>query len=1034
MSFIFPKNPEFKSANNEKEIYEFLKKNMPNNSVTYYNYDIDGKQFDFCIAIEGLGVLIIEVKSWSEDYIVKVEDKFNVILKNRVDISPEVQARNYAEKLWDISRKKLDSDIKILYASWFTNLTEIDYIDLELNKVTNRNLCFFKDELQYRDKFIKKIEHIFRYADEVNNNKSFSNFTLDNFNKFRELFETKVTLENKNDLFLMRKIYSLLKIKKSLEDHDFERIYNLWKSGTKIYLILADRNSYDIFKNIIIQNMQRDGLDTLFNVKVDNDDSFLIYNFNIYYSEKEIIYDLEIIDGDNIKIEQNKERLKELDKNTLFNLGQYLIEHSNINKNICVKAGAGTGKTYTMISRIMFLIYKEKYTYEDIKTRIIMITFTRDAADSMKNKLKEEFMNYYKLTKDIKYIYFINSVTNMKISTIHSLILDVIEKYGFLLGYGNNIDITSGKIDRRLELDRQLNKIISKNEKLLSNIDVPIYKISKFFNELVEKIEGRNIDVINSNIDFGNIYIKNVIDTKFDETLKNIILDSQKVIRNKMESENKILLSQLIIVIKELYENDDFKKNIKEIKLDYIFIDEFQDTDNIQIDLVKKIRTLLNFKLFIVGDVKQCIYRFRGAEEDAFTRIIDNNIEEWQQYTLVKNYRTNLKLLKQFNKLFTKWGDNDFLEYNMETDELKSGTLKVNSSCLDIIDCDDDFERNFILSLKKIYEELVPESCKLNKIKKIGILVRNNNQVNNIMELYSKNRHEIPFNIESPNMGSLYSTKPIIDFYKLILALLYNKSPKYLYNLSYTSYINSKFNNWNLLKERLNKDMSDIDMYMEIMSQWPIKKWEEYLIKLRKDTTLMVLREIIYELKPWNNYGGNNRNKIEFYKNNLDYLFELMINDSNIDYLTLPKIEESLRIKITRNIDQEVRNNKTENNKISAICSTIHKSKGLEYDYVILPYTDLIIESDNPKSVIIVEDSDNNYKIGYKLDKYKNNYYLSYKDIEGKSQKKEEIRILYVALTRTKDKLVLFKYKEAKEESWQKNMDILYGCDENESI
>ena len=53
--------------------------------------------------------------------------------------------------------------------------------------------------------------------------------------------------------------------------------------------------------------------------------------------------------------------------------------------------------------------------------------------------------------------------------------------------------------------------------------------------------------------------------------------------------------------------NEMIKRNIEAPKLKYLFIDEFQDTDNVQIDLVARFKELFKINLFIVGDVKQCI-------------------------------------------------------------------------------------------------------------------------------------------------------------------------------------------------------------------------------------------------------------------------------------------------------------------------------------------------------------------------------------------------------------------------------------------
>lgn len=77
----------------------------------------------------------------------------------------------------------------------------------------------------------------------------------------------------------------------------------------------------------------------------------------------------------------------------------------------------------------------------------------------------------------------------------------------------------------------------------------------------------------------------------------------------------------------------------------------------------------LGFKFFIVGDLKQSIYRFRGATMDAFNKMgCDRN--EWKEYTLNINYRTDMRLLERFSKLFIYMGERELIPYNGEKDQL----------------------------------------------------------------------------------------------------------------------------------------------------------------------------------------------------------------------------------------------------------------------------------------------------------------------------------------------------------------------------
>ena len=83
-------------------------------------------------------------------------------------------------------------------------------------------------------------------------------------------------------------------------------------------------------------------------------------------------------------------------------------------------------------------------------------------------------------------------------------------------------------------------------------------------------------------------------------------------------------------------------------------------TDDSQIESLLRIAQVLDYNLFLVGDIKQCIYRFRGAKEKAFDQLgIDKNPEKWLEFSLRRNYRTDKHLLDIFDRSFAAWGEMD---------------------------------------------------------------------------------------------------------------------------------------------------------------------------------------------------------------------------------------------------------------------------------------------------------------------------------------------------------------------------------------
>ena len=133
---------------------------------------------------------------------------------------------------------------------------------------------------------------------------------------------------------------------------------------------------------------------------------------------------------------------------------------------------------------------------------------------------------------------------------------------------------------------------------------------------------------------------------------------------------------------------------------------------------------------------------------------------------------------------------------------------------------------------------------------------------------------------------------------------------------------------------------------------------------------------------------------------NYDYLLERIITYARVDSLTLSQVLEFLRINIITGQEQLSRNDDVDDSGIRMICTTVHKSKGLEYGTVILPYTDE--EIDNPRKIKIdanYMNSNLSYTVLFenKIRETNSNYDFT-EEID--EQIAEESRILYVALTR----------------------------------
>ena len=103
------------------------------------------------------------------------------------------------------------------------------------------------------------------------------------------------------------------------------------------------------------------------------------------------------------------------------------------------------------------------------------------------------------------------------------------------------------------------------------------------------------------------------------ELLATVIPEVEREYCDELLKENRLHLSSMMSILNRFVTAPESQRRIQEIKKDkdgiqFMFVDEFQDTDDTQIDSLLTLAQLLDYRLFLVGDIKQCIYRFRGAK------------------------------------------------------------------------------------------------------------------------------------------------------------------------------------------------------------------------------------------------------------------------------------------------------------------------------------------------------------------------------------------------------------------------------------
>lgn len=1030
MGLVIPR--EFTgNSDGEDFVWNKFKEYLEAGYVSIHNIEVDGKEIDVILCCPDRGILVIEIKGIYARNVVKVEDISKIIMKDKVIPSPTKQANGYRYDVINRLKERRIDSVYVIPTVCFPFINRRELEETGLSDMCQPVKTFTSEDFESKESLEHKVEEIFNWAykrirvkslkKNKFNGKVFKNSIKSicknielpadiNQRQEKEQELKKVNTQIKEGVLEIDKVnYSRLiyvQNESELPQEYLSQIIKDWARGVKIQFFARENESIDRVKTLIEQHLKSKGMSApVFKLNPKGTYLFTIDQVDLQAQN------FEILNGEGNQVEQHKDLLERLDEATCFNIGQYKVEHAALD-NVIVKAGAGTGKTYSMISRINYLIWARNYKPEELRQAIAMITFTNDSTNTMKEKIQENFMNLYALTRNIKYLGYLDCVEEMNISTIHVMAKKIIQKYGSLIGLGKDFSIVSGEYKRRQILHNELNEFMKHHEIEEGNLSLTMYYLQQRLIKLLSKIDNKNIDIINDKaISFGN---SNHI---IDELISVLVKKVQETSRKDCDEHNSVALGDLIRRLKEIYEELKSNNIVPSDRIDFLFVDEFQDTDDIQIELMKNFQEIFKFKFFVVGDVKQCIYRFRGAVSEAFD-LLDTE-KKYNTISLNKNYRTDERLMTKLNTIFSEWDKKECIQYG-KNDELKpTRNLEGQSGIRQpiIVNSEAEFKEKLVSEIRTIKEQLDERNRGKSKdLAKLAILVRYNWQIEQIKQICS----EAGIEVETDIGGELFKIDPTIDLFKLVQALRYNQSPAYLYNLYTTAYVTDNLPKMDLIE-------ANAEEVVALFNQKkPLPNWEKYIEALKSEPVLKVLRDIINDTLPWENFAmrvaEENEDKTryrEYYCRNLDQIFEKLIIGTNTDYLTINKISDQLEVMILTKQEEEARASyHGQESTATVLCTTIHKSKGLEYDTVFVPYTNVDISCHKPKGDVDLIFFDK--KIGYRIkgideqEIIQNNHYKEFIKDEKKDRRLEETRILYVALTRAIREIVYMKWQDAK--------------------
>lgn len=397
-------------------------------------------------------------------------------------------------------------------------------------------------------------------------------------------------------------------------------------------------------------------------------------------------------------------------------------------KYLLVVAGAGSGKTLTILGKINYLI-----KYKNIKPEeILCISFTKKAADSLKDKIKKEFnlnmqvYTFHKLSIEIlkeENIYEIADA-NLLENIIHEFFYETITKYDNHM----KIVLKYFKIKPKKEIKKSYLKFYNKNlkqiiilEKLLSTF-IHLLKCNNY------SLNDFSIFLKQSRKTFS--YSKYIKEKRFLLLAINIYL----IYQTYLNENNEIDFDDMIIKATNYVKDNEIKKKYK-----YIIIDEYQDTSYIRFKLINELINKTDANLMVVGDDFQSIYRFTGCDLSLFLDF-KSYFPEAKIMKIQNTYRNSQELIKIAG---------DFVMKNKKQIYKKLHSNKTLDNPIKIIYYN-DIKKSFKELILKIHNET---------FQSILVLGRNNNDINLILD--------DELNLENGNI--IYKKYPDIKMYYLTI-------------------------------------------------------------------------------------------------------------------------------------------------------------------------------------------------------------------------------------------------------------------------
>ncbi len=661
--------------------------------------------------------------------------------------------------------------------------------------------------------------------------------------KYLKLLDYEIETDDDKNVFYFNKSFTSKKMFLSFSNSD-KKIYFLKSiyitnldckfiyKNEEVNLCLVNKNAYTFYSNELDNDM--------------NDEKF-------FKSCKEII---------------------ELDES------QKEVVRFNASKNLVVLAGAGSGKTRTLCARYLYYYFVRKIPTE----KMLMVTFTKRAADGMKEKC-------VKLFNEIKGINVMPCDINAR--TIDSFIRDILFKFYDEIGFNNK----------------------------------PQYKIgTKFKNEYLSIINSLILENgINFNVVVNDFFVNNLNDKlRNTNTIDNNYSVLIKLLKNYQIRNNVIYdFAFANLILLDALKKSETLKNLLIDSFDAVLIDEFQDINDYQNELFEFFYDSKKIECTFVGDDDQSIYFWRGSNNEIIKNI--KNRSDTTQKFLNINYRNNPYIVRAGNEVLSKISDRSKLDIPIIP-------AKKNGEKIRIVR-DDQYYNGVINEVERlVISGVKPGQIAILSRFGISFIKEEFKSLNFIIQgLELKNiKYQIK-NIEVDMLiyyqiikfvvYGIYSINGVLEQAKIVIE---NFSRNYFPNDA------NSLNETVLIDLVFNESMIDLPNDVQIFVK-KLKNIVDSLKSVNYSSLYEILKFLVYKISDEFLFNGGILESNSYFRNLLKVSNDISI-DLPIKVNKISKFFSSFESFSNDNNKDDIDINDMDTIKVS----TIHGFKGLEFDYVFI--------------------------------------------------------------------------------------------------